>query len=60
MIRGCGREIVSQKRKEMEKEEEEEDPSLRCMECPYLCTWVATHFSPQTLYGVVTKAPFVP
>jgi len=26
VIRGCGREIVSQKRKEMEKEEEEEDP----------------------------------
>jgi hypothetical protein len=26
VIRGCGREIASQKRKEMEKEEEEEDP----------------------------------
>ena len=26
VIRGCGRKIVSPKRKEMEKEEEEEDP----------------------------------
>jgi len=29
VIRGCGREIVSQKRKEMEKEEEEEEDPQR-------------------------------
>jgi hypothetical protein len=55
VIRGCSREIVSEKRKEMEKEEEDPQSlhsrrlSLLCKEYPCLCTRVATHFSPQAL-----------